>query len=143
MSKWYHEKHIVEFNECDPSKTVYNSKYFVWFENSRFAIAEQVQLSSYVEKIAREQGDSIIFPVLEAECKFLLPIPMGTHLILRTKLEKPKAAKLVFKHIATGEFDGKEYAVATTTVGVLSAKNGLHMSLDDNFKKLINDYLES
>lgn len=140
MSKWYNQKHIVSFWECDPSKTVHNTKYFIWFENARFAIAKEANLLSY---IAEYSGDKITFPVLEAECKFLLPIPLGAKLIIRTKLEKPKMAKLVFKHVITDEVTNKNYALATTTVGILSDKTGLCMNLDDNIRKIINNYLES
>lgn len=140
MSKWYNQKHIVSFWECDPSKTVHNTKYFIWFENARFAIAKEANLLSYIEEYS---GDKITFPVLEAECKFLLPIPLGAKLIIRTKLEKPKMAKLVFKHVITDEVTNKNYALATTTVGILSDKTGLCMNLDDNIRKIINNYLES
>lgn len=140
MSKWYRQKHVVEFWECDPSKTVYNSKYFIWFENARFAIADEAKLLTYVDEFSK---DKITFPVLEAECKFLLPIPLGAHLSIRTKLEKPKMAKLVFKHVVTDEVTNEDYATATTTVGVLSEEKGLIMNLDPNIKKIIYDYLES
>ncbi len=143
MAKWHHEKHIVSFYECDPSRTVHNSKYFIWFENARFEIAKESNLDSYIEKLQEEKGDLLLFPVLEAECKFLLPIPLGTKLILRTKLEKPKAAKLVFKHVITGELDGKDYGTATTVVGILSSKRGLLISLNEDIQKLINDYIDS
>ncbi len=144
MSKWYHQKHTVEFCECDPSKTVYNSYYFIWFENARFAIAEEAGLFSYVDALYNEdKKDRIIFPVLEAECKFLLPIPLGAKLIIRTKLEKPKLAQMVFRHVVTDEESGDEYASATTTVGILSEKAGLLINLDEKIKRVIYNYLES
>lgn len=140
MSKWYSQKHTVLFWECDPSKTVHNTKYFIWFEEARFAIAKEANLLSYIDGCSEER---ITFPVLEAECKFLLPVPLGANLIIHTKLEKPKMAKLVFKHVITDEVTNRDYATATTAVGILSDKSGLHMNLDESIKKIIYDYLES
>ena len=140
MSKWYSQKHTVAFWECDPSKTAHNSRYFIWFEEARFAIAKEAKLLDYIGKCSEER---ITFPVLEAECKFLLPIPCDAKLLIRTKLDKPKMAKLIFKHIVTDEVTKKDYAIAITTVGILSDKSGLQMNIDESIKKIIYDYLES
>lgn len=143
MSKWSHEEHEVEFHECDLSKTVYNARYFTWFERARFHIAKEAGLTELVEKYQRELDDQLVFPVLEAECKFTLPIPWGAQLSIRTRLEKPKVAKLVFHHMVTDLDSGKEYAKGMTSVGILSSKNGLLLRLNDDMEKLIDDYLRS
>lgn len=142
MGRWYRENHKVEFNECDLSGTVYNSKYFIWFERARFQIAKEAGLQELVEKYHREDIDQLVFPVLEAESKFTLPIPIGANISIRTKLERPKVAKLIFHHIVTDLDSGKEYAKAKTVVGILSSEKGLLWYLSDDMKQLIDNYLE-
>jgi|BioPla2DNA2_1021312.scaffolds.fasta_scaffold11349_9 acyl-CoA thioester hydrolase len=142
MGNWYHEKHIVEFYECDPLSMVHNSKYLIWFERARFQIAEEANIMSIVKE-CMEAGEEIMFPVLEAECKYILPIPLGSHLNIRTKLEKPKIARLEFKHIVTDAITGQVYAKAKTVIGLLSSKRGLLFHMTEEMKKLINDYLRS
>lgn len=143
MSKWIHEEHTVQFHECDPSKTVYNRNYFIWFEKARFKIAELAKLNDYIAECELEQGELITFPVIEAQCKFLLPIPINTKLIINTKLERPKVAKLKFKHTIVDAVSNKEYAKAETIVGVVSSKRGLLLTLNPQVKSLIEDYLNS
>lgn len=141
MSKWYRENHEVEFHECDLSATVYNAKYFIWFERARFQIAKEAGLQTLVEQYERESADKLVFPVLEAECKFTLPIRVGANISIRSRLERPKVGKLTFHHIVTDLDSGKEYAKAKTVVGILSSQKGLLLYLDNDMKQLLDKYL--
>ncbi len=140
MEKWDREEVIVQFHECEQYSHVHNSVYFIWFEKARFRIAEELKLLSYVANMEKDDGDMILFPVLETECEFLSPIPFDTHLIVSTKLLKPKMAKFVFQHIITGKDDGKTYTEAKTTVGVLSVKHGFCLKMDPVMEQLVSTY---
>lgn len=139
MSKWCVQKHKVEFWECDPSVTVHNSKYFIWFERARFLIAQEIGLEEVIKGIS---GDRIYFPVIEAECKYIRPIPLDADLIIRTRLKKPKVAKLFFEHIITDEKTNEKYAQAVTIVGICSEEHGLILTLSDDFKEKLDNYFD-
>lgn len=150
MSKWCHQIHEVEFHECDLGRGVHNSVYFTWFERARFQIAKDAGLMDYimldntadiVSNDFKKNSEVIIFPVLEAECKYIHTIHMGAKVIIRTKLERPKVARLVFHHVVTDAKTGEDYCIGKTTVGVVSSTRGLMMNLDGDIKVLIDQYL--
>ncbi len=140
MSIWLHDRHIAEFYECDPAGIVHNSKYFIWFEQARFKIAKEAKIMECMKEEA-SNNDSYFFPVIEAECKFIRPIPLGTELIIKTQLKKPIVAKFVFKHVVTDAITGIEYARAKTQVSICSDKRGMIMNLSPNLKQVIEKYL--
>ncbi len=140
MSIWLHDRHIAEFYECDPAGIVHNSKYFIWFEQARFKIAKEAKIMECMKEETLD-NDSYFFPVIEAECKFIRPISLGTELIIKTQLKKPVVAKLAFKHVVTDAITGIEYARAKTQVSMCSDKRGMIMNLSPKMKQTIEKYL--
>lgn len=98
-----------------------------------------IGIDSYIKTKAQD-GEEIIFPVLEAECKYIYSINLGTSLIVKTKLDKPKASKLVFHHVVVDEKTNKEYAKAKTAVGVYYFEKGLVLSFGKEINKMLEDY---
>jgi acyl-CoA thioester hydrolase len=86
------------------------------------------------------ENEDIYFPVLESKCKFTVPIKNGTKILIKTKLEPPVVAKLMFTHIVTGE-RGSKYAEGTTAIGTVSKTRGLMIGLDERLKEIIAAYL--
>ena len=143
MSKWCHQTHEVEFHECDHlANGVHNAAYFIWFERARFQIVKDLGLMELFQQNADELDDTLIFPVLEAECKYIHTIPVGTVVSVRTRLEKPKMAQLIFHHVVTDVDTGLDYCTGKTTVGIVSHKNGFLLNLDKRIKDFIALYLK-
>lgn len=141
MGKWIQCEHVVEFFECDPAGIVHNSKYFIWFEQARFRIAQEAKIMECIENNSDEE-DSFYFPVINAECKFIKPIEMGKRVIIKTKLKKPKVAKFIFVHSVVDAITGVEYAKAETQVCVCSKKKGMVMHLSEELVQVIDNYMK-
>lgn len=137
MNKYFNQEYNVKFSDCDVSNTVYNSNYFLWFEEARFGIAQEAKIMTESNDFISED---IYYPVIEASCKFLKPIPCYTNLLIKTCLKKSKFPKLEFKHTIMRKETNEILTTAKTVTAIVSRKKGMLLQTPLNIEKKINEY---
>jgi len=126
----------VKFSDCDVSNTVYNSNYFIWFEEARFGIAYEAEITG----ISGASNDDIYYPVIEAGCKFLKPIPCHTNLLIKTCLKKPKLPRLEFEHTVMKKETNEVLANAKTVTAIVSRKKGMFFQIPLHIEEKVKRY---
>lgn len=82
------------FVEVDSMRVVHHSKYWIWFEESRFSFLRKVLNVSHKELVDLE----IYMPVIDCQCKYRHAIPWEAKIIVDTKLEVLKAPYFIFHY---------------------------------------------
>ncbi|MGF7028609.1 acyl-CoA thioesterase [Sphingobacterium sp. HSC-15S19] len=90
------EKHYwrvsPRFSETDMMKVIHHSRYWVWFEEARFAFIEDV-LGITIDNLEKSQ---FFLPVIECNCKYIKRIKWGKELVIRTVLELQNSSYFTF-----------------------------------------------
>jgi acyl-CoA thioester hydrolase len=99
----------VRYAETDQMGIVHHSNYYVWFELARDEFIESIGLTySYIE----ESG--ILMPLVETNCKYIIPAKYSQRLIIKTFIEELSPVKIVVGYEVYKEGDNKLMAKGTT-----------------------------
>lgn len=80
------------FAETDMMQVVHHSRYWVWFEEARFAFIQEVLGMS----IGDLETSKIFLPVIECGCKYIDKIKWGREFVIVTVLEVQKSPYFIF-----------------------------------------------
>jgi acyl-CoA thioester hydrolase len=100
----------VRYEETDQMKVVYHSNYLVWFEIGRTDFIRQIIGLSYAS--LEEKG--VLFPVIEAWCKYKVPARYDDELIVQTTVKEVKGVQLTFAYKIIRREDGELLAKGET-----------------------------
>lgn len=84
----------VRFSEIDMMNVVHHSRYWVWFEESKFNFLKKILCISINDIVE----SNILTPVVECSCSYLSPVKWHHNIIIDTKLEIKNAPFLIFHH---------------------------------------------
>ncbi len=107
--KLIHVKNIeIRWGDMDGYGHVNNTNYFLYAQEARFAMLEQMQINYNPNTVA---------PVLaETNCKFIRPISYPETIVVETWfLDIVDNKKLIFEHIIKSQLNNKIYAILTAT----------------------------
>jgi acyl-CoA thioester hydrolase len=99
----------VRYAETDQMGIVHHSNYYVWFELARDEFIERLELSY---KDIEEGG--ILMPLVETNCKYIIPAQYGQRLIIKTYIEELSPVKIVIGYEVYKEGENKLMARGTT-----------------------------
>lgn len=117
------------------------SKVCMYFEYSRFEIAKDVKLFEYFYEM--DSQDEVFYPVIEMECEYIKPIYTDTELVIQTTLVPPVLPRLDFAQRLVDKKSGEVLVCAKVKVAIVTTKQGMMLSINDNLKRCITSYLES
>lgn len=80
------------FAETDMMQVVHHSRYWVWFEEARFAFLEEVLGMS----VGDLETSKIFLPVIECGCTYINKIKWGREFLIITVLEIQKSPYFIF-----------------------------------------------
>ncbi|MDF4221053.1 thioesterase family protein [Maribacter sp. M208] len=80
------------FAETDMMQVVHHSRYWVWFEEARFAFIENVLGMS----VGDLETSKIFLPVIECSCSYINKIKWGNEFVIVTVLELNKSPYFIF-----------------------------------------------
>jgi acyl-CoA thioester hydrolase len=109
----------VRYEETDQMKVVYHSNYLVWFEIGRTDFIRQIIGLSYAS--LEEKG--VLFPVIEARCKYKVPARYDDELIVQTTVKEVKGVQLTFAYQIIRLEDGELLAKGETVHMYLHHRN--------------------
>ncbi|MDD4956033.1 MAG: thioesterase family protein [Candidatus Omnitrophica bacterium] len=84
----------VRYAETDQMGVVYYSNYFVWFEVAR----TEYFRSRGVDYRSLEEKEKIYLPVVEAYCRYRMPIRYDDRVIVETQVAEVTGTRLVFEY---------------------------------------------
>lgn len=105
----------VRYGETDQMGIVYHGNYYTWFEVGR---SEFFNSLGYTYKQLEEEG--IILPVTESSCKYIKPAKYYDEIIIRTKINTLKGARIVFDYDIIRKEDNIVLAKGETTHGFVN-----------------------
>jgi len=90
--RWIDTEETVRFNEVDEWGMAWYGHYMAWFEVGR------MRLLSRFDLLPKDMVDmGYLAPVIKLKCDFKHPAACGDRIIIRTTVEKPEIAALIFK----------------------------------------------
>lgn len=122
-------KVAVRYAETDQMGVVYYANYFVWFEVGRNAYFQRI---GYSYKALEEQG--LLFPIIEASCRYLVPAQYEDQLIITTQLLSVSASRLSFLYSIFR--DETLIATGQTTQAFVNRSTQRPVSLKKHYPKL-------
>ena len=84
----------VRFSEVDMMYVVHHSRYWVWFEESKFNFLKKILCISVNDIIESD----ILMPVVDCSCSYLSSVKWQHDIVVETKLEIINAPYLIFHH---------------------------------------------
>lgn len=108
--QWVETSTTVRFNEVDQWSIAWYGSYFAWFELGRLKTLERFSL---LPKDFTAMG--VIAPVVSARCDYKKPALTNEEIIIRTRLEKPRTASLIFQFEILNGSDRSVLARGETT----------------------------
>lgn len=135
--KWVETVETVRFNEIDPWGIAWYGHYIAWFEAGRMALLKQVDLLP--EQIV---ALGYTAPVIKLNCDFKKPAKFGDRLIIRTTVEKPEIAALIFKFEVLRKKDNELLARGETTQVLLTLDNTMIYRISGELEKRIKHMIE-
>lgn len=110
---------VVRFQEIDELGIAWHGHYVGWFELGRMELLRKFGL------LPRQIVDmGYISTIVKLTCDFKEPARCGDHIIIRTAVEKPEKAALIFYFEILRKQDKKQLARGSTTQ-VLMTKDGI------------------
>jgi len=82
------------FVEIDMMQVVHHSKYWSWFEESRFNYLDKI-LNISIQELKEQL---IYMPVIQCECKYLTSLVWDKEALIDTKLEVCEGAYFIFRY---------------------------------------------
>jgi acyl-CoA thioester hydrolase len=108
----------VRFVETDMMGVAHHSNHFRWFEMGRVEYLRQVGID--LNDLMRA---GILFPIIEAGCKYHASAHFDDHILIETRLADVSRAKMDFAYQIRREGDG-ELLASGHTVNVFTGQNG-------------------
>ena len=129
---------IVEprFVEIDMMQVTHHSKYWIWFEESRWNFLEKILEISI--KTFREQ--EILMPVVDCECKYKKPVLWNKPVILETKLEIIESSRFNFVYeLFSKENRNLIFSTASTKHVFIEKDFSLKLQMPSFIKDKVNE----
>jgi acyl-CoA thioester hydrolase len=105
----------VRYFETDQMRVAHHAHYFVWFEAARSEFCRKYRID-----YARMEKDGLFMPVLEARCRYHLPIRYDDDLTVTATMVERTRRTLRMHYIVTR--DGAELATGDTTQMLIDAE---------------------
>jgi acyl-CoA thioester hydrolase len=110
----------VRYAETDQMGVAYHSNHFIWFEVGRVELMRQLGFS-YKDM---EQNDHCHMPVVDAHCRYRVPVVYDEEVIVRTHLKNVRESMVHFAYELRRVNDGRLLAKGET----------MHMAIDSDKK---------
>jgi len=120
----------VRYEETDQMGVVYYANYLVWFEIARTEFF-RIRGVSYREI---EEKDNIYFPVVEAYCRYRMPLKYDDLVTVDVRLEDIGVKRVSFEYEV--KKDGKLAATGRTKHAFVDAK-GIPIPVPGNIREAI------
>ena len=134
-----HEVHL-RFSDFGYDGSLQPTKVCMFFEYARFQIAKDAHLFECFYEIDSE--DEVQFPVVEMECEYLKPIYSDMELITKTTLSPSSLPRLDFYQSIVDKNSGELLVYASVKVAIVTQKQGMLLSINENLKDCITSYLQ-
>ncbi len=99
----------VRYEETDQMGVAYHGNYYTWFEVGRSSFFRSL---GYTYAQLEEEG--IIMPVIESNCSYKIPAKYDEELLIRTKINQFRGARLEFEYQVIRKIDDKLLAKGKT-----------------------------
>jgi len=99
----------VRYEETDQMGVAYHGNYYTWFEVGRSSFFRSL---GYTYAQLEEEG--IIMPVIESNCSYKIPAKYDDELLIRTRINQFKGARLEFEYHVIRKTDDKLLAKGKT-----------------------------
>jgi acyl-CoA thioester hydrolase len=123
----------VRYAETDQMGYAYYANYFVWFEVGRTDLC-RIRGFTYAD-LERETGTFL--PVIEAECRYRLPLRYDDELTVRTWVEEFRSRGMTFRYEVLNE-DG-EIAGEGRTRHIFVGARGRPRTFPESYRRLFVD----
>lgn len=111
----------VRYKETDQMGVVYHGNYFTWFDIGRTEFFREFNMEyGNLEKVG------VLLPVIEANCKYIIPAKYDDEIIINTKLVKLKGVRLEFEYTLVRKRDN----------ALIATGNTVHAFVDRNLKPI-------
>jgi acyl-CoA thioester hydrolase len=84
----------IQFSDIDMMHVVHHSKYWIWFEESRFNFIKEILGISINDIIT----SNILIPLIDCSCAYINAIKWNMQIKVITKLEFKKSPYIVFHY---------------------------------------------
>lgn len=108
----------VRYAETDQMAVVHHSKYYVYFETAREDFIDLIGV-----KYKDMEGQGVMMPVLETNCKYYEGAKYADDLIIETILEEISPIKIVLQYNVIREADNKLLAKGKTVQTFVDKNN--------------------